>query len=538
MGIFTRTRPISSNDSSTVRKNDGLPFVRGRKVSVNHDGRNISRFGRGSSKVEDNFEKFTSQNNNNNNNSCFGCINNRVWFFGVGVVLAICLYMSKSYIMIPNNNNNNNNNNKTSTTSTTTNGIISQKAGVMNKEEVIDNDVQVVPEIIDVSTATIPSPAPEKASIPDVVVPLPVPVPVPVVPATPPLPEPSADKKAAEESVDKAAAVIASASFPAMCTDAQLELIEKQLPNGASCTSNTGWHPNCSFRVATGGCQNPILARTFFANTNDFVPTSEASKSMPFTAVIVGYGNNNIPLDLLRIASGLDPTYNNIDWDTEFVSAGFNSNPCRTPIPTTTVSTKNEGTPRLPPRVLVIDWENPTSAPLNELKKNHDKELIIKDNLNMLNKYVDKKDSLTTFIQSTLRLPQPIHYLDLVGRSMGYDYTILMELMPKLLQNVRFVHFEYNKPPTKWSNPSYTLKDLIATLKSNGLICYWSGDEKSQYGLWRITDCFLQHYSYKNWSRIQCVSGMHDDVKLLATRMETQFLTTIQRKNTVFGGAS
>ena len=79
---------------------------------------------------------------------------------------------------------------------------------------------------------------------------------------------------------------------------------------------------------------------------------------------------------------------------------------------------------------------------------------------------------------------------------------------------------------------------MILKLKSNGLICYWSGDEKSQYGLWRITDCFLQHYSYKNWSRIQCVSGMHDDVKLLATRMETQFLTTIQRKNTVFGGAS
>lgn len=79
---------------------------------------------------------------------------------------------------------------------------------------------------------------------------------------------------------------------------------------------------------------------------------------------------------------------------------------------------------------------------------------------------------------------------------------------------------------------------MILKLKSNGLICYWSGDEKSQYGLWRITDCFLQHYNYKNWSRIQCVSGMHDDVKLLATRMETQFLTTIQRKNTVFGGAS
>merc|ERR1712238_280343 len=98
---------------------------------------------------------------------------------------------------------------------------------------------------------------------------------------------------------------------------------------------------------------------------------------------------------------------------------------------------------------------------LNE--KYHDQELIIEDHMNMTGggEYVGTKDSLTTFIQSKLVVsshqgqppsspPSIIHYLDLVGRSQGYGYIILMELLPTLLQTIRFLHFEYNDKQ-KWS---------------------------------------------------------------------------------------
>mmetsp|Transcript_11059 Transcript_11059/g.12639 ORF Transcript_11059/g.12639 Transcript_11059/m.12639 type:complete len:197 (-) Transcript_11059:124-714(-) len=192
MPVFTRTRPNLSNTSTP--KNDGLPFVNGKKVAVNH-GRISSQ--RGSSKVEDNFEKFTQQNNS------FEC-SNRGWWFAVGVVMAanVCLYVSQTYSLIP-----------------------------TNKDK--SNNVQAVPDIVDAALVRIPSlAAPEIASVPadDI-------VPVPVVPSAPTPPATT-------------------------CTAAQRALLLKQLPNSAACYIK--YHSGCSFRVATSGCQNPILARTFF----------------------------------------------------------------------------------------------------------------------------------------------------------------------------------------------------------------------------------------------------------------------------------
>mmetsp|Transcript_11060 Transcript_11060/g.12640 ORF Transcript_11060/g.12640 Transcript_11060/m.12640 type:complete len:199 (-) Transcript_11060:124-720(-) len=194
MPVFTRTRPNLSNTSTP--KNDGLPFVNGKKVAVNH-GRISSQ--RGSSKVEDNFEKFTQQNNS------FEC-SNRGWWFAVGVVMAanVCLYVSQTYSLIP-----------------------------TNKDK--SNNVQAVPDIVDAALVRIPSlAAPEIASVPadDI-------VPVPVVPSAPTPPAPPATT----------------------CTAEQRELVLKQLANNCS---RGQWSSKCSFRVATGGCQNPILARTFF----------------------------------------------------------------------------------------------------------------------------------------------------------------------------------------------------------------------------------------------------------------------------------
>jgi len=430
---------IVSRFNKSTPKNDGLPVIRGRKVTVDH-GRNTNNSRRGSS-------SFTIEERS---------MLKRV--FVIGVAVSFLFYIIQT-----------------------------------------DNNV-VVPESSDGNVVTIPSPALEAASVSAVVPSVPTP---PAPPAT-------------------------------TCTAKQRELVLNQLPNSAACS--TKYHSGCSFREATTGCQNPILARTFFANTQDFQPVSSSKVPIPFTAVIVRWGDNNIPLDLLRIGSGLDPKYQQMkEW-------GKNKNTCRAPITTTIATKEGEPPPRLPPQVVVLDWDNPTTFSDYGYKA---KGLIIEDKIKMSGgEYIGKKDSFTTLIQSKLGVaqqqqpppPSIIHYLDLVGRPGGYDYLILMELLPALLQHVRFLHFEYNDKDN-WFSPSYTLKKLIAHLQTNGLICYWSGDEHSKYDLWRITECFFAHYNEKNWSRIQCVSGRHADVKELATRMETQFLTTIQRTNRSFGGS-
>jgi len=434
MGMFSR-----SNRSTP--KNDGLPFVNGRKITVNH-GRSNNNSRRGSSLKRG--EKIETMKR----------------YFVISVAVAICLYL--------------------------------------NQTDSVDYSVAVLPE--------------SSSSVGNVVTTIPSPALVPVLPVVPSAPTPPATT----------------------CTAAQRALLLKQLPNSAACYIK--YHSGCSFREATTGCQNPILARTFFANTQDFQPVSSSKVPIPFTAVIVRWGDNNIPLDLLRIGSGLDPKYQQMkEW-------GKNKNTCRAPITTTIATKEGEPPPRLPPQVVVLDWDNPTTFSDYGYKA---KGLIIEDKIKMSGgEYIGKKDSFTTLIQSKLGVaqqqqpppPSIIHYLDLVGRPGGYDYLILMELLPALLQHVRFLHFEYNDKDN-WFSPSYTLKKLIAHLQTNGLICYWSGDEHSKYDLWRITECFFAHYNEKNWSRIQCVSGRHADVKELATRMETQFLTTIQRTNRSFGGS-
>lgn len=119
---------------------------------------------------------------------------------------------------------------------------------------------------------------------------------------------------------------------------------------------------------------------------------------------------------------------------------------------------------------------------------------------------------------------QPIHLLDIVG-TVGRDVTILNSLNPDLLSSVRYLHLEYNKRGD-WAFG--TLSVVIQKLKDVGLVCYWPGKKESNFSLWRITDCFLPHYDYATWSYISCVSVVHDDVAVLADRMEKKFKETIR----------
>ena len=323
---------------------------------------------------------------------------------------------------------------------------------------------------------------------------------------------------------------LTKATFPAVCTTEQRTMIGKQLPY-SNCKRY--WNSNCSFRAATAsGCQNPILAREFFSNSNDFklVVGDDTTK---FNALLLGWRTDDKPMDLLNIGSGLNSKYNVNTWDKELIKTKRPENVCRTPIVTTTTTTTTSPPP-IPrtqvPQVLVIDWEPHPNLLLENLKKHGsltDSELVI-EKLD-INNYLNKKNSLDTIIEQKLAKTknEPIHYVDISRSTEALDYSFLMEMISSTyIRNIRFLHFEYNNKGD-WAVASHTLIKLLSALRKNGLVCYWSGGDNTQYSLWRITDCFLDFYNYKHYSRIQCVSVIHDDVKVLSERMEKQFLDTL-----------
>ena len=264
--------------------------------------------------------------------------------------------------------------------------------------------------------------------------------------------------------------------------------------------------------------------REFYASKDFKLNTKEHS----FFGVVLGWQNNDIPVDTLSIGSHDATRFNAEQWNAK---VGISTSLALSPV-TVDSAEKRQAS------VMVVDWDQPNKAkpiiPLQELKTSlgyTDNELIL-ETIQLNGTPV--KNSLTDLIRSKMPLingkvaaDQPIHYLEMEG-SEGEDVKLLMTLLPGLLKDVRYLHFDDNKSGS-WYPRGQKLSNLIEHLQKEGLVCYWSGKKESDYALWRITNCFLPHYDSKHWAHIACVNVMHDDVKELATRMENKFMETLKK---------
>lgn len=303
-------------------------------------------------------------------------------------------------------------------------------------------------------------------------------------------------------------------SFPAVCTAEQLSAVERQLPR-ESCYGEAFFQA-CSFTVATKGCQNPKLMREFYGQQK-IIKDGDA----PFLGVMVGWQNDDVPIDTLYIGSG-DPKYDHSRWH---ALTKENNVGCKPPV----TGLAARGVQKA--QTLVVEWDAGGSyAALAQLKKDFaftDEEML----LDTTDLGTAPDNTLSNLITS--KFPgenRPIHYLHVNG--MGNDYTLLTRQMSTdVLKNVRYLAFEYNWKGT-WAASDVKLSVLLQHLKTKaGLVCYWSGSDSNQ-GLWRITDCWLDYYNTKHWARIVCVNTRHDDVSELKNRMEANFLGTLKRDQT------
>lgn len=71
------------------------------------------------------------------------------------------------------------------------------------------------------------------------------------------------------------------------------------------------------------------------------------------------------------------------------------------------------------------------------------------------------------------------------------------------------------------------LSEVIEYLdRQYGFSCYWAGFNNT---LWRITNCWLDHYEAHFWSNIACANRNIEDVRDLADNMELLFMETLAK---------
>jgi hypothetical protein len=93
------------------------------------------------------------------------------------------------------------------------------------------------------------------------------------------------------------------------------------------------------------------------------------------------------------------------------------------------------------------------------------------------------------------------------------------------MNRVRYLEFGFHWMGN-WANEN--LKELVQSrlAQKKGFVCYWHGSDGN---LWRMTDCWQEHYDRPSWSQIACVSSKHADAKPILEKMEEQFAATLKK---------
>ena len=364
-----------------------------------------------------------------------------------------------------------------------------------------------------------------------------------------------------------------TAKFPPNCTLEQLGVVSKQLPpEGCVKREKRPWvYGECSFANRTI-CGN--------ANPHWFYDFIQQSKSVdePFRGIIIGCNKGYEAVELLRIVS--PPSENKIyDWrkwrdtfssnaDEDLHDDVDNSTDCSIngaatsntratetkkvhvycieAMPKTIVRLKttkkklgygdelditemvvadqvvSHGVP-----VLMTDVIGATSiGPYHWKRKCRKKGANNCTNVfqGSIDQFVESKPDLRAISNDTetgLNTSPLIQYMSITAE--GSDYDILKGTA-KNLARIQYIDFGYHYH-FHWG--SKDLKDLIFRLKKKGFVCYFTGSNGED--MWRITDCWQEHYGIKFKATIGCANANIPEAEPLLERMEETFLRTLNK---------
>ena len=353
------------------------------------------------------------------------------------------------------------------------------------------------------------------------------------------------------------------AKFPPQCTSEQLGVLKVQLPgDGCVQSKDRPWvYMDCSFAVATQcGNANPHWFYDFIQQDQQH----ENGDDSTFRAIIVGCNKGYEAVELLRIASlpSNDSKYDWKAWKKHFMNVDTpidESEDC--PIPGKFPSNTNSDRKRKS-QIYCIEGFPKTFSQLEKTKATlgyGDDELdltniiIDSESLGPLRVYSEdpigavsigykhwkmqcRKHDEKCFDVDTIGIDDwvktkpglvegkpPIHFMSITAE--GSDYDILKGAFHNL-NRIQYIDFGYNWN-WKWGDKSF--KNLILRLKEKGFVCYFTGSNGTD--LWRITDCWQEHYEIKFAASVGCVNANIQAAEPLLNRMEGIFLETLKRKN-------
>ena len=130
--------------------------------------------------------------------------------------------------------------------------------------------------------------------------------------------------------------------------------------------------------------------------------------------------------------------------------------------------------------------------------------------------------TLTQWADQAIPNKSPIHFLR--ANIALDDYSIVSSGggSEGALSRTWYIEFAYD---WKGGWGSASLKPLITETLSS-FACYWQGTDGN---LWRISECWLDHYATKHWAYLTCVNTVVPEAKPIYDKMEAIFQETLQK---------
>ena len=340
----------------------------------------------------------------------------------------------------------------------------------------------------------------------------------------------------------------APVEFPPQCTAAQFSRLAEQLPaGGCNRFKDKAWRRTaCSFSMATS-CNDFVWFKKYHAK-------NPPPYHVPFTSIHVGCNKGYQAVELLAVGSQDPSRYDWKQWKQVFVDGspgeiedrwetcphaeipsgtGISSGQvrayCIEPVP--------KNFERLSQTKAKMGWDDELRLEQLVISHNtgeigvHNGDKIGVEGIGMANWAkscagedpedctkvpVDQLDHWITTSAAGIGPEDPIHYMSLGLQ--GYDFLALIG-SGHTLKRIQYLELQYH-----WFGnwESQSLKDMVIRMKRKNFVCYWAGDNK----LWRLTDCYQEHYENRFYANIACVNAQL--APGLAKEMEDLFQKTLE----------
>mmetsp|Transcript_403 Transcript_403/g.586 ORF Transcript_403/g.586 Transcript_403/m.586 type:complete len:414 (+) Transcript_403:160-1401(+) len=310
--------------------------------------------------------------------------------------------------------------------------------------------------------------------------------PVPQTPPPPPPPETKLDQS----------------GFPPACTDEQSAASLKQLP--ADGCHLKPWTQSCSTtKATTKSCRDSYWMREFYATTK---------LNGKFNAFVVPYAPtqeqfSDTPIDLLHI--GTHKTKYAAQKTKWVELAGLpSSTSCQRPV--------EVGNDEQDAKVVLVLGGGQSEDAINHYKENLE---ISNENLEVVPDDARIDDAFLTSKLPTAE--SQIHYLKYLTMSPDRYQTSLKQM-------TRITSVWYLEMTLDWKagmTNGHIEELLTKFLPEKGFVCYWAGNDN----LWRITNCWQNHYATSTWSNLACVNARIPEAKPLLDKMEKIFVETLAK---------